>query len=105
MRLGEPYTFFVDRSLGSGLVAKALRQQNEKVVVHDEHFRQHDTADVVWLHEARVDGSFSRKMPASEPTSSSVPHCLLRMWRRSCWGAGTSGGRKWRVHSSSRFPG
>jgi hypothetical protein len=51
VRLAEPYTFFVDRSLGSGLVPDALRQQNEHVVVHDEHFAQDNTADVVWLRE------------------------------------------------------
>ena len=52
MRLAEPYTFFVDRSLGSGLVPDALRQENERVVVHDEQFGDQDTADVVWLKEA-----------------------------------------------------
>ena len=34
-----------------GLVPDALRQQNEHVVVHDEHFAQDNTADVVWLRE------------------------------------------------------
>ena len=52
MRLAEPYTFFVDRSLGSGLVPDALRQENERVVVHDEQFGDQDTPDVVWLKEA-----------------------------------------------------
>ena len=52
MRLAEPYTFFVDRSLGSGLVPDALRQENERGVVHDEQFGDQDTSDVVWLKEA-----------------------------------------------------
>jgi hypothetical protein len=55
----EPFTFFIDRSLGSGLVPEALRRENERVVVHDDHFRQQDVADVVWLGEAGA-GSDSR---------------------------------------------
>jgi hypothetical protein len=55
-KLGEPFTFFVDRSLGSGIVPAALRRQNEQVIVHDDHFRQPHTPDVVWLGEAGTRG-------------------------------------------------
>lgn len=51
MRLAEPFTFFIDRSLGSGIVSSALRDLGESVVVHDDHF-DHDTTDVTWLSEA-----------------------------------------------------
>lgn len=56
MRLPEPYTFFVDRSLGSEFVPAALRRENESVIVHDEHFHEKDTPDVVWLGEAGKKG-------------------------------------------------
>jgi hypothetical protein len=56
VRLAEPYTFFVDRSLGSEFVPAALRCENERVIVHDEHFRDQDTRDVVWLGEAGKKG-------------------------------------------------
>lgn len=51
MRLAEPFTFFIDRSLGSGIVPSALRACGEAVVVHDDHFGE-DTTDVAWLAEA-----------------------------------------------------
>lgn len=51
-RLPEPWTFFVDRCLGTGDVPTGLRALVEpdghKVVVHDDEFAQ-DTKDVVWL--------------------------------------------------------
>lgn len=47
----EPVTFFIDRSLGSGIVATALRDAGEVVVIHDTVFEA-DTADVTWLAEA-----------------------------------------------------
>ncbi|HSQ67020.1 MAG TPA: hypothetical protein VLM85_27570 [Polyangiaceae bacterium] len=48
MKLGEPFTFFVDRSLGAGVVVQALREAKETVVVHDDEFGL-DTADTAWL--------------------------------------------------------
>jgi hypothetical protein len=56
VRLVEPFTFFVDRSLGSGVVADALQREGERVVVHDDWFRQANTPDVVWLGEAGKHG-------------------------------------------------
>jgi hypothetical protein len=50
VRLREPYTYFVDRSLGRGLVVAALRDAGETVQAHDDHFPQ-DTADADWLTE------------------------------------------------------
>ena len=47
----QAFTFFIDRSLGSGIVAKALRDARELVVIHDAVFEA-DTADVTWLAEA-----------------------------------------------------
>ena len=50
-RLREPFTFFIDRSLGARLVADAIRDgcdPGEIVHVHDEHFAQ-DTTDTEWL--------------------------------------------------------
>jgi hypothetical protein len=41
-------TFFIDRSLGSGIVADALREAGEVVTTHDVHFPP-DTPDVAWL--------------------------------------------------------
>jgi hypothetical protein len=48
VRLVEPFTFFVDRSLGSGVVADALRAVRERVVIHDDHFAT-DAPDTEWL--------------------------------------------------------
>lgn len=51
-RLPEPWTFFVDRCLGTGDVPTGLRAlvepEGHKVVIHDDQFPQ-DTKDVVWL--------------------------------------------------------
>jgi hypothetical protein len=47
----QVFTFFIDRSLGSGIVATALRGAGETVVIHDTVFDA-DTADVTWLAEA-----------------------------------------------------
>jgi len=49
-RLPEPWTFFVDRSLGGKVVADALRAAGEAVEVHDDHFAA-DAADQTWLAE------------------------------------------------------
>ena len=46
--LPEPWVFFLDRSLGSCLVAEALRAEGETVEAHDSHFAK-DAADVEWL--------------------------------------------------------
>lgn len=48
MKLVEPFTFFVDRSLGGAFVAAALRAAQQIVVVHDDEF-QPDARDVDWL--------------------------------------------------------
>ncbi len=50
-RLREPFTFFIDRSLGARLVADAIRvgcEPGEVIHVHDDHFPQ-DTTDTEWL--------------------------------------------------------
>jgi hypothetical protein len=46
--LPEPWTFFVDRSLGGQIVANALRDMGERVEAHDDHFKA-DVADKIWL--------------------------------------------------------
>lgn len=51
----EPYTFFVDRSLGRKKVADVLRAAGEVVEIHDDHFGQ-DVEDVVWLENAGTRG-------------------------------------------------
>ena len=43
--------FFVDRSLGKRVVARALRDAGARVEVHDDHFPQ-DATDVEWLTHA-----------------------------------------------------
>ncbi|MEO8903099.1 MAG: hypothetical protein ABI488_13570 [Polyangiaceae bacterium] len=48
MKLPEPYTFFVDRALGSKAIPEALRAQGFRVEAHDDHFDQ-KTKDVEWL--------------------------------------------------------
>lgn len=48
MKLREPWTFFVDRSLGRDVVASALRQAGLAVEIHDDHFSK-NTPDHVWL--------------------------------------------------------
>lgn len=48
MRLVEPFTFFVDRSLGGAVVAAAVRASGHDVVVHDDVFAP-DARDVDWL--------------------------------------------------------
>src|SRR5260221_14400832 len=47
----DPLVFFIDRSLGRKIIAKALRDAGEEVMVHDDHFPQ-NTRDEVWLGEA-----------------------------------------------------
>ena len=51
MKLPEPFTYFVDRSLGRACVVDALRDAGEKVLAHDDRFAQ-DTLDSDWLVEA-----------------------------------------------------
>jgi hypothetical protein len=48
VRLAEPFTFFVDRSLGGAFVAAALREAGHPIVVHDDEFEP-DARDVDWL--------------------------------------------------------
>lgn len=50
MKLPEPWTFFVDRSLGRDVVASALRRAGLSVETHDTHFPK-DTQDHVWLRD------------------------------------------------------
>jgi predicted nuclease of predicted toxin-antitoxin system len=50
VKLPEPFTFFVDRSLGRKGVVLALRAAGEQVHAHDDHFAQ-DTLDAKWLVE------------------------------------------------------
>ncbi len=50
MKLPEPYTYFVDRSLGRGIVVEALRAAKQTVYAHDDHFPQ-NTPDAEWLVE------------------------------------------------------
>ncbi|MBI2922026.1 MAG: hypothetical protein HYY18_13145 [Planctomycetes bacterium] len=47
-RSPEEPTFFLDRCLGSIVVAEALRKSGAQVTVHADHFR-HDCPDVEWL--------------------------------------------------------
>ncbi len=47
MKLREPFTFFVDRSLGRKL-AERLRAQGFAVEMHDDHFAI-DATDTTWL--------------------------------------------------------
>ncbi len=57
-RLREPFTFFIDRSLGARLVAEAIRagcEPGELVHVHDDHFPQ-DTTDTEWLKQVGARG-------------------------------------------------
>ncbi|XXX75943.1 hypothetical protein WMF30_50665 [Sorangium sp. So ce134] len=50
MKLREPFIYFVDRSLGRGLVVEALRAAKLDVHAHDDHFAQ-NTPDAEWLVE------------------------------------------------------
>ena len=51
-RLPEPWTYFVDRCFGTGVVPARLREvvaaDGAKVIVHDDEFPQ-NTKDVAWL--------------------------------------------------------
>ncbi len=47
-RLPEPWTFFIDRSVGGRIVAEALLTAGETVEIHDDHFAK-DAPDVEWL--------------------------------------------------------
>lgn len=51
MKLPEPFTYFVDRSLGRTFIVEALRAAGETAIAHDDLFRQ-DTLDPDWLSEA-----------------------------------------------------
>lgn len=48
MKLVEPFTFFVDRSLGGAFVATALRRAGHSVCVHDDLFDT-NASDIAWL--------------------------------------------------------
>lgn len=50
MRQLDQPTFFLDRSLGKELIARALRERNFAVEVHDAHFPP-DARDEEWLSE------------------------------------------------------
>ncbi|HEX8286335.1 MAG TPA: hypothetical protein VF588_23435 [Pyrinomonadaceae bacterium] len=51
----EPFTFFVDRSLGRVTVPDALRSIGLKVEVHADHF-EHDAPDTEWLKKCGEEG-------------------------------------------------
>lgn len=55
MKLPEPYTFFVDRSLGSKRVGQGLRAAGYQAEAHDAHFAQ-DTLDVDWMQHVGARG-------------------------------------------------
>ncbi|KYF88592.1 hypothetical protein BE20_22600 [Sorangium cellulosum] len=50
MKLPEPFVYFVDRSLGRGIVVATLRAAGHEVHAHDDHFAQ-NTPDTEWLVE------------------------------------------------------
>jgi len=50
VKLPEPFAYFVDRSLGRGLVVESLRAAKLEVHAHDDHFAQ-NTPDAEWLVE------------------------------------------------------
>jgi len=54
-KLPEELIFFLDRSLGKHIVAAALREAGEEVVIHDEQFQQ-NTPDTEWLTAAGQNG-------------------------------------------------
>lgn len=51
----EPFTFFVDRSLGRVIVPEALRKIGLTVEVHADHF-EHDAPDTAWLQKCGEEG-------------------------------------------------
>ena len=51
----EQIVFFLDRSLGSKIIATLLREAGAAVQVHDDHFPQ-DTKDEIWLRSAGESG-------------------------------------------------
>jgi hypothetical protein len=55
VKLREPFTYFVDRSLGRGPVVEALRAAGETVRAHDDHFAQ-NTPDAAWLVDVGARG-------------------------------------------------
>jgi predicted nuclease of predicted toxin-antitoxin system len=50
VKLPEPFVYFVDRSLGRGIVVESLRDAGAAVHAHDDHFAQ-NTPDTEWLIE------------------------------------------------------
>jgi predicted nuclease of predicted toxin-antitoxin system len=50
VKLPEPFVYFVDRSLGRGIVVETLRAAGHEVHAHDDHFAQ-NTPDTEWLVE------------------------------------------------------
>lgn len=51
----EPFTFFVDRSLGRGTVPDALRSIGLRVEAHADYFA-HDAPDTEWLRKCGEEG-------------------------------------------------
>jgi predicted nuclease of predicted toxin-antitoxin system len=51
VKLPEPFTYFVDRSLGRSVIVEMLRSAGEQAIAHDDRFEQ-DTPDEKWLVEA-----------------------------------------------------
>jgi len=48
VKLREPFTYFVDRSLGRKVLVTHLRAHGLQVEAHDDHFAA-DTTDAEWL--------------------------------------------------------
>jgi len=48
VKLPEPFVYFVDRSLGRGIVVDTLRAAGQQVHAHDDLFAQ-NTPDTEWL--------------------------------------------------------
>jgi hypothetical protein len=55
VKLPEPYTYFVDRSLGRGIVVERLRAAGETVHAHDDYFAP-NTPDIRWLADVGARG-------------------------------------------------
>jgi hypothetical protein len=55
VKLPEPFTYFVDRSLGNKVLVQHLRDSRLRVEAHDDHFKP-DTPDQDWLRKVGAQG-------------------------------------------------
>lgn len=53
----DPIVFFLDRSLGAIVLAKALRNAGATIEIHDDHFKSDET-DINWLKSVGQKGWF-----------------------------------------------